>query len=197
MGQKAGTGVELDNAALSNAPLFLDTLSYAGVPHKDVILHEGSSVELSDSYLFNLGVAPFRILHIDGGHSVEVVLHDLRVAACTLARGGILMIDDVNNGFFPGVQEAFHRFMLLERASLRPSLVPFLSAGRTYLTDEGYADRYRQTLSWKMPSLFYKHRRFMYESEVLNLGGILEPEVSIKEMLRGEQLYFPWPRLSR
>ena len=32
-------------------------------------------------------------------------MHDLALAACTLARGGLMLIDDLHNPAWPGVQE--------------------------------------------------------------------------------------------
>eukprot|EP00928_Gymnodinium_smaydae_P049469 TRINITY_DN33200_c0_g1_i1.p1 TRINITY_DN33200_c0_g1~~TRINITY_DN33200_c0_g1_i1.p1 ORF type:complete len:343 (-),score=81.75 TRINITY_DN33200_c0_g1_i1:99-1127(-) len=191
--EKTDVEVESDNAAMSNLPMFLDTLSFAGIPHRHVTIHEGPSFELSDTMLQRLGVAPFRIFHVDGGHFLEAALHDLRVAACTLAPGGVIMLDDLNTGIFPGVQEAFHRFMILDRPRLRPDLVPFLHIGRLYLADRPYADLYRERIRDNLPGkAFWKNKKYMYGEEVLLPGGLMNLDTSIRNIVDLEEEFFPW-----
>lgn len=193
--EKEGVKVEEDNAAMANLPMFLDTLAYVGMNPGHVLVHDGASFELTDTYLFGRGIPPFRIIHIDGGHFMEATLHDLRVAACTLAPGGVIMVDDLNNGIFPGVQEGFHRFMLLDRPRLRPDLVPFLLIGRIYLADRPYAERYRKALEASLPeNAFWKSTKFLYGAEVLLPGGLMNVGTSISNIIDAEEEFFPWPR---
>eukprot|EP00929_Paragymnodinium_shiwhaense_P107416 TRINITY_DN73509_c0_g1_i1.p1 TRINITY_DN73509_c0_g1~~TRINITY_DN73509_c0_g1_i1.p1 ORF type:complete len:339 (-),score=55.11 TRINITY_DN73509_c0_g1_i1:74-1090(-) len=196
--EKAGIEVEQDNAAMANLPMFMDTLQFAGIDGTAVQVHDGPSFELSDTSLFRRGLVPFRLFHVDGGHFVEAALHDLRVAACTIAPGGIIMLDDLNNGIFPGVQEAFHRFMLLERPVLRPDLVPFLHIGRLYLADRSYAEQYRARLRDRLPDeAFWSDKRYMYGEEVLVPGGLNKARAAIRKLVEAEKDFFPWPRYRR
>jgi len=196
--EKTSVEVEEDNAAMANLPMFVDTLHYAGINPKHVVIHDGPSFELTDSELFARGPAPFRVFHVDGGHFTEATLHDLRVAACTLVPGGIIMVDDIVSAGFPGVQEGFHRFMLLDRPRLRPELVPFLLVGRIYLADRNWAEKYREALKQNMPEkAWWKSTKYMYGSEVLLLGGLLNPMRSIRDMVTLEEEWFPWPTRRR
>jgi hypothetical protein len=52
-----------------------------------------------------------RIFSIDGSHTADHSYSDLMLAAGTLATGGVIVLDDLYNPAWPGVQEGFHRFM--------------------------------------------------------------------------------------
>ena len=81
---------------------------------------DGRNIEIiqSDSQL----IAPQRILSagggqrvrlfsIDGSHTAEHTLSDLKLASQTLSDGGVMILDDFYSQDWPGVQEGFHRFM--------------------------------------------------------------------------------------
>jgi hypothetical protein len=56
-------------------------------------------------------VGPVRLFSVDGGHSREVVAHDMRTAAQALCDGGVIIADDVFNFGWPGVVEGTLDFM--------------------------------------------------------------------------------------
>ncbi len=68
----------------------------------------------------------FRLISIDGSHTVEHTLNDLALAEATAVSGAVVLVDDYFNPRWPGVHEAFARFNLLGA----PKLVPFLHAGK-------------------------------------------------------------------
>eukprot|EP00971_Amphidinium_carterae_P246214 4889955-Amphidinium_carterae.1 len=47
----------------------------------------------------------FRLFHIDGAHYLEAALHDITTVACSMVQGGVVLIDDVHNFGWPGVQD--------------------------------------------------------------------------------------------
>ena len=67
---------------------------------------------------------PCRLFSLDGGHSPQHVLNDLRIAEQVLAPGGVVFVDDMWNPEWPGVTEGMHAYM-----RTLPSLVPFASLG--------------------------------------------------------------------
>jgi hypothetical protein len=172
------TGFEKDNVPDANMPLFLHTLSEARIPKDDVIILKQSSLQLSDANLvhiakrrfaaekdgehFVVGDGGFRLFHVDGGHYLEAAFHDINIASCSLVPGGVLLVDDLHNLGYPGVQEAFHRFMLEDPPARR--LEPFLFTGRLFLTTPGYAEAYRRAIRRKHPGV---HRSELYGVEVL------------------------------
>jgi len=146
-------GFETDNVPDANLPLFLDTLESVNIPAEDVIILRQSSLQLRDKDLVALSVGrrrsqqrvgPYRLFHVDGGHYVEAALHDLNSAACVLVPGGVVLVDDLHNMGWPGVQEGFHRYMQEEPQARR--LEPFLYTGRLFLTTLGYAEAFRRAI---------------------------------------------------
>eukprot|EP00927_Polykrikos_kofoidii_P066823 TRINITY_DN62384_c0_g1_i1.p1 TRINITY_DN62384_c0_g1~~TRINITY_DN62384_c0_g1_i1.p1 ORF type:complete len:369 (+),score=41.65 TRINITY_DN62384_c0_g1_i1:91-1107(+) len=192
--EKEGVEVEQDNAAMANLPMFLDTLAFAGIDDRDVAVHSGASFELTDMELHRRA-GPFRLLHIDGGHYFEATLHDLRIAACSMVPGGIIMLDDLNSGIFPGVQQAFHHFMLVDRPRLRPTLVPFMLIGRLYITDRQFVEKYQKAIRQNLPEkAFWKEAKYLYGQELLLPAGLSNADPGIRNILKAEDEYFPWPQ---
>lgn len=53
----------------------------------------------------------YRIFHIDGGHNTDEALGDLRLAARTIVKGGVIILDDAFRDVWPGVSEALILFL--------------------------------------------------------------------------------------
>mmetsp|Transcript_80912 Transcript_80912/g.182559 ORF Transcript_80912/g.182559 Transcript_80912/m.182559 type:complete len:328 (+) Transcript_80912:49-1032(+) len=166
------TGIEKDNVPDANLPLFLNTLDALRIPEEDVVILKQSSLQLSDDNLVNLGVGrrrtrgkvgAFRLFHVDGGHYAEAAFHDINSAACSLVPGGVLLVDDLHNMGWPGVQEGFHRYMASERP--KRQLVPFLYTGRLFLTTPGYAEAYRRGILRAYPRF---ETQTLYDTEVIS-----------------------------
>lgn len=54
----------------------------------------------------------FDLIHVDGEHSEKATLRDLRNSDSFLASKGVIMVDDINHLWFPGVASALHLFMV-------------------------------------------------------------------------------------
>ena len=54
---------------------------------------------------------PVRIFSVDGSHTMEHTLSDLKQASTILSDGGVIILDDIYSQDWPGVQEGFHHFM--------------------------------------------------------------------------------------
>lgn len=61
-----------------------------------------------------------RLFSVDGSHTAEATHSDLRLAARCLAPGGAIVLDDIYNPEWPGVQEGFHRFAFEQRDAFTP-----------------------------------------------------------------------------
>jgi Methyltransferase domain len=72
-----------------------------------LVVHETSSAELRAE---DVG-GPYRLFHVDGGHSCEEALGDLRLGAQVLHDRGALVVDDPYRVEWPGVTEAILRFL--------------------------------------------------------------------------------------
>src|SRR5579862_5416686 len=76
----------------------------------EVIIQQADSTELSSSDLISLVGGKFRLISVDGGHTLEVVGNDLATAEGSLAPGGILIQDDFFNEGWPDVATATVRY---------------------------------------------------------------------------------------
>ena len=67
----------------------------------------------------------FSFCHVDGGHSREETLSDLRLAHSILLPGGLVALDDYFNPEYPGVGEGAVEFMLRHPHALRPAAIGY------------------------------------------------------------------------
>lgn len=88
-----------------------------------------------------IGAAGARFISIDGGHTKELVLHDLEVAAPLLRPGGIMALDDAFNQTTPGVIEAIAEFFLGQAPRLAPFAICF---NKLFVTTPEYHAPYLQ-----------------------------------------------------
>ena len=71
-----------------------------------VVIHRQYSTDLELA-----GDERYRFVHIDGGHSKEAALYDLRLCARHLLTHGVLVVDDYEHRGFPGVTAAVDEFV--------------------------------------------------------------------------------------
>jgi hypothetical protein len=117
----------------------------ANLPENAPVMEvRADSTDVSGADLVAVAGGPLRLLSVDGGHTEEIVLHDLETADAAVAEGGIVLMDDFQNPLFPGAAVGASRF-LVERRTRR--LVPFATGGdKLWLTTRGHAERYRRRL---------------------------------------------------
>ncbi len=81
----------------------------------------------------------FDLIHIDGEHTETAVESDLKFGLMHLASNGIIAIDDIFHGDFPGIAYAVFNFISRNRVS------PFLiTPGKIYICNE---ENYQQYIS--------------------------------------------------
>ncbi len=79
---------------------------------KNIKIIQGDSKLISPEQILAAGGGrPIRIFSIDGSHTMEHTLSDLKLAGKILADGGVMVLDDLYSQDWPGVQEGFHHFM--------------------------------------------------------------------------------------
>lgn len=109
------------------------------IPRDQYTLMPGNSLRLSARNFSAVGAPAFRMFSVDGGHSLETVLHDFNVAACGLRQGGIIILDDWLNGPWIGATEA-----IVFIANAYADLVPFMHGfNKIWFTTRSHAQRYR------------------------------------------------------
>jgi hypothetical protein len=107
-----------------------------------VVVKQGDSTHLTGHDVQELAQGPVRLFSVDGGHTAETVITDLRTAEQSLAAGGIVAVDDVFNAEWPGVSVGTLRY--LDAGGV---LVPFaIGFNKVYFTDEAHAPRFREAI---------------------------------------------------
>lgn len=107
-----------------------------------VTILKRSSLELSPGDLTAIG-GPVRFFSVDGGHWLDIVKNDLRLAEAVLAHGGIVALDDYSHPDWPEVSLGFGEWF---RTSGR-DVVPFAITGaKLYLARADFAATYREVL---------------------------------------------------
>lgn len=142
--------LNIDHSGKGNKAIFLRHVDKIVGPH-DLRIIEDSSMNVTVDQLS----MPARLFSVDGGHTVECTMHDLRLAAESLTDGGIIILDDAFNEAWPEVADGLSRYL-----SANPKVVPFaLSPNKVYLTQLNWCDRYRASLRANMPKLFDRSLR--------------------------------------
>lgn len=134
--------LNVDGSGLGDKEVFLDNVRrvVGGIDHLTVI--ERSSTEVTAEEITE-AVGPVRLFSVDGGHTAEITLSDLRLAERSLAPDGLVVLDDVFNESWPGVLTGFSRHL----ADPDAELVPFaISPNKVLLTNRDVADDYRAVL---------------------------------------------------
>ncbi len=84
---------------------------------------DSSALTLMNKVELTRDRGPFRLFSVDGCHTLEHTLADLRTAQDCLAPGGVIIVDDYMHPHWPGVTEAVSRF-----CGGVPQVAPFLFA---------------------------------------------------------------------
>jgi hypothetical protein len=107
--------------------------------------HQGANVSVisADSLTANLDtliVEPVRFFSVDGGHTVEHTISDLRKAQSRLHPEGIVILDDILTHHWLGVIEGTITFL-----QTRPTLVPVaIGYNKLFLANFSFAEKYCQ-----------------------------------------------------
>lgn len=115
-------------------------------PRAQLSVIKSSSLDVRPADILNRG-DKIRFFSIDGGHTRDVLLNDLKLAEETLAPHGIISIDDIMNLEWPGVVTGAVRF-LDQSKNLRP--VAFIP-NKLLCAFEPYVDLYREAIEAILP----------------------------------------------
>ncbi len=107
-----------------------------------VVVHQADSTTLTGDDVRELAGGPVLLFSVDGGHTEETVLTDLRTAEGAVAGGGIVIADDVFNPEWPSVSVGTVRYLDTD-----PGLVPFaIGFNKVFFTDEPHTAPYREAV---------------------------------------------------
>jgi hypothetical protein len=105
-----------------------------------MVVHQGDSTLLDPEKLCELADSRIRLFSVDGGHTEDIVLSDMKLAEKTVTEGGIVIADDVFNEHWPGVSVGTLRYL-----DDGPILAPFLIGfNKVFFTQPQHCDEYRK-----------------------------------------------------
>jgi hypothetical protein len=131
-----------DGSGRGNRSAVENNLTRWGVDLSSVIL-DGRSSEIVMAQDILKSVGDVRFFSIDGGHWYDIVCGDLLLAERTLAKFGVIAIDDFLRPEWPDVSNAYFSW---HRSKSKP-LIPFaIGFNKLYLCDQDYAQFYGDVL---------------------------------------------------
>ncbi|OFJ55416.1 class I SAM-dependent methyltransferase [Mycolicibacterium grossiae] len=108
----------------------------------EVVIKKGDSTKLTPEALGELADGRIRLFSVDGGHTEDIVLSDMRLADAVLAEGGVVVADDVFNQAWPGVAGGTMRYLDGD-ANLVPFAVGF---NKVLFTQPEHVESYQGAL---------------------------------------------------
>ena len=132
-----------DSSGKGDRSIFESNLARFGIDREKVVIDPRSSQHVKPAEIVD-AVGPARLFSIDGGHWEDVVRSDLRLAESSLARHGVIALDDFLRSEWPNVSAGYFAWY----AARATPLVPFaIGANKLYLCQEQWASFYRGLLA--------------------------------------------------
>ncbi|MGL4636639.1 MAG: class I SAM-dependent methyltransferase [Beijerinckiaceae bacterium] len=136
---------------------------YATAENLEIIQRSSLDVTRED-ILSQVGAC--RLFSIDGGHTEECTLNDLRLAERSLMDGGVVILDDYFNPSWPDVSTGAARYFLETGSRLRPFAI---SPNKLFLArPENHAFYHAGLL--RLQRSFHEKQSHMFGSEVAIYG---------------------------
>jgi hypothetical protein len=85
----------------------------------------------------------FRLFSVDGSHTTDHTIHDIFIAENLICNGGVVLVDDYYNPYWPEVHQAVAHLMINKRMKLVPL---FYQCGKLFFTTAAFADNYKKLL---------------------------------------------------
>lgn len=104
--------LNMDQSGRGDRQVFTDNIRrFTPKQAERVAIRAGDSLSIASGEIATLAEMPVRMFSIDGGHWRDVVVNDLFLAADALHEGGVAILDDVFNPYFPGVGEGLSAYI--------------------------------------------------------------------------------------
>jgi len=109
--------LNIDNSGEGDLDAFnKNLLTYDKHMGKNVSIIKADSVMLNESDFSH----KYKFISVDGGHTVEHVINDLKLASSLVCDTGIVVLDDWFNHWWPSVTEGLVKYL-----QTSPTLIPF------------------------------------------------------------------------
>lgn len=133
--------LNVDRSGLGDREAFLSNIN-RWASADGLVIHQGDSTALDSRAVLGLLGSPARLFSVDGGHTEQIVLSDMKLAEASIVPGGIVIADDVFNQQWPGVAVGTLRY-LQDGSALAPFAIGF---NKVFFAHPEYVDIYRSAL---------------------------------------------------
>ncbi len=161
--------LNIDNSGCGDFEIMIDNLKkHIGCLDKIEILKSDSTKVKPQDILSRMNGQKVRIFSVDGCHTKEHTLSDLKLAQSVLSPGGIIILDDFYNPWWPGVDEAAHD-LFNSFPELNLKAIGY-GDNKLFLTTGDYYETYYQYMQdvvfkaasrWK-PVMLWGHQTFAF-----------------------------------
>jgi len=158
--------LNVDESGKGDRAILLRNLERCGGSPDRVRIMQRSSLEVTSEDIL-AAVGQPALFSIDGGHTAECTINDLRLADATLAEQGIVIVDDVFNEFWPEVAVSTLRFLEDPATRLRPFAI---SSGKVYLCRPGQQAFFHAAIYSRFSRRYVDKSAHMLDSPVLVVG---------------------------
>lgn len=175
-----------DGSGKGDRQILEGNLSRFEIDSAKVILDARSSRDVKASDILE-SVGAVRFFSVDGGHWLEIVASDLRLAEQCLAEHGVIALDDFHRPEWPEVSAAY----LAWAANRTRAIVPFaIGFNKLYLCSENWLDFYQLSLE-KSPVLnHFLAKRYLFQGHMAPVyHALVLPESSLRTRLRDFMKY--------
>lgn len=109
----------------------------------NIILLEEDSIDPKNIMRKTIPSGSLRFMSVDGGHTVEHTINDLKIASELINSQGVVIIDDITNHWWMSVVEGVCKYMLSY-----PTLIPFaIGNNKLYLCNYSWHNYYCDQMS--------------------------------------------------
>ena len=129
--------LNMDGSGFGDRRAFEQACQSHGIGNEDVDVNSGGSADITQLPY------KFRLFSVDGGHTRELTVNDLTVAASHLEEGGIIILDDITNLAWPQVIDGFFTWMSYFPQQYAPFFVGY---NKVFITQERYHELFYDTL---------------------------------------------------
>jgi hypothetical protein len=131
-----------DNSGKGDRTILEMNLVKSGVSLEQVVIDARSSELVKPDELL-AQVGPVRLFSVDGGHWLDIVANDLRLAEATVASHGVIALDDFHRPEWPDVSAGYFRWFVERKKPILPFAIGF---NKLYLCSEEYVSFYQKAM---------------------------------------------------
>lgn len=137
--------LNVDNSGKGDSGIFLRNVAKWLGANPDVLTMKADSLSVSGKDVTSKLGGSVRIFSVDGSHTCEHTLNDLKIAEESICEGGLVIVDDFFNLDWPEVAEALVRYLSGPSKGRKLEAVGY-GDNKFYLTTTEYVETYQKFL---------------------------------------------------